>query len=517
MMHKTISACVAAIVAAGIMAAQPCVPDASGDRIARLIGQLGSPRFLEREAATRSLDAIGESALEALRSASACDDAEVRQRANDLRSRIEQRVAVARLLKPSTITLDFQRTPLDQAVKTLARTTNLTIELPNPTRYSGRTVTLQSSGLSVWQSIELFCRKADLHEWDGATPLAQGMRSATAVAVPPANIAIAGVQGRVVMAGGGVGQPSMPPNGRVILLDGPGPALSSHHSGAIRLRALPVGSPFAIKTVGDEVIFPLQVSVESRLRWSGAMHVRIDKAIDDLGESHDATGVVAAPVNSPNEVAWVALPNGAMMSQPSPGRSGPAALRIARGDRNAKRLSEVSGEIQGQAYVTEPLATIRGPLKSGDTTNSESGTTLKVANVSAPVGGEVKLTVEIGLPPEVQPIGPLAGNLNNRVVFQGGMVVQQMVIAGGKPASQPLPAGTMEYSGLSLEDVQGRRWPAISGYQESMRFGPEGQTSTVVVSFKEPAADAAPSRLVFHGSRPTVISMPFTFRDLNLP
>jgi hypothetical protein len=61
--------------------------------VARLIRQLGSDSFAEREAASRRLAAVGEPALGPLREAGArSDDAEVRRRANRLVKRIQGRL-----------------------------------------------------------------------------------------------------------------------------------------------------------------------------------------------------------------------------------------------------------------------------------------------------------------------------------------------------------------------------------------------------------------------------------------
>lgn len=55
---------------------------ALGDRVPRLIQQLGDDSFVAREAASKELEAIGDAALEALRkAASAAKDPEIRQRA----------------------------------------------------------------------------------------------------------------------------------------------------------------------------------------------------------------------------------------------------------------------------------------------------------------------------------------------------------------------------------------------------------------------------------------------------
>src|SRR5262249_32601302 len=60
--------------------------------IERLLQQLGSPMFTEREAAAKALAAAGEPALEPLRRAAATSpDAEIRRRAEDLVRAIEKR------------------------------------------------------------------------------------------------------------------------------------------------------------------------------------------------------------------------------------------------------------------------------------------------------------------------------------------------------------------------------------------------------------------------------------------
>ena len=129
---------------------------------------------------------------------------------------------------------------------------------------------------------------------------------------------------------------------------------------------------------------------------------------------------------------------------------------------------------------------------------------------------ETKLTIEVNSPPDIQPNNAFAGNAG-RIVAQGGVVFQQQIAmnAGGELVA--LPAGTNEFMGVALEDGHGNRWAATHGQQESMRFGPDGLTSRLLITYKAPAAEAAAARLVFRGSRPVVIAIPFTFRDVPLP
>src|SRR5690348_7394950 len=96
--------------------------DSGGDeRVPRLIRQLGSDQFREREAATDALDGLGAAALEPLRKATKSEDAEVRRRAADLVQRIEKRVETARILAPLRVRLVYQDTPVADAVADFAR------------------------------------------------------------------------------------------------------------------------------------------------------------------------------------------------------------------------------------------------------------------------------------------------------------------------------------------------------------------------------------------------------------
>jgi uncharacterized protein (TIGR03067 family) len=70
-----------------LLAAPAGTPQAA--EIDRLVRQLGSPQFAEREAAVARLETIGEPALEALRKAAGSDDGEVRRRTRALVEAIE--------------------------------------------------------------------------------------------------------------------------------------------------------------------------------------------------------------------------------------------------------------------------------------------------------------------------------------------------------------------------------------------------------------------------------------------
>src|SRR5262245_52352327 len=67
-------------------------PPVEAAEVERLLAQLGSESFAERQAASRRLDLLGEPVLAALKRAVKSDDIEVRRRADELIQRIERRL-----------------------------------------------------------------------------------------------------------------------------------------------------------------------------------------------------------------------------------------------------------------------------------------------------------------------------------------------------------------------------------------------------------------------------------------
>src|SRR5579871_706437 len=74
-------------------------PQPTDADIDRLVKQLGSDKFSERQKAGEQLDAIGEPALESLRKASTSGDAEMRRLASGLVKRIQNRVTCQALIQ----------------------------------------------------------------------------------------------------------------------------------------------------------------------------------------------------------------------------------------------------------------------------------------------------------------------------------------------------------------------------------------------------------------------------------
>ena len=98
-------------------------------RIAELIQQLGSLKFIERENARRELEAIGEPALEALKKAAKSEDLETSRRASEIVRLLEERSNTAKILAPKRVRLNLKDTPVLKAVRELERQSQYTIHI----------------------------------------------------------------------------------------------------------------------------------------------------------------------------------------------------------------------------------------------------------------------------------------------------------------------------------------------------------------------------------------------------
>jgi len=111
----------AAVLLSCSLAAQTApLPDA-----ARLVEQLGSPKFSEREAATRTLEQLGAPAIPHLLAGRESKDLEVRTRS----AAILRRVQGALLTQQTMIPADFEDTALADLVRVLGERTGMSIGL----------------------------------------------------------------------------------------------------------------------------------------------------------------------------------------------------------------------------------------------------------------------------------------------------------------------------------------------------------------------------------------------------
>jgi hypothetical protein len=140
----------------------PAAP-ASAEQIEKLIKEMGSTEFEDREKAQGKLDEIGEPALEALKKAMTSDDTEIRRRSEELVKKIEQRTASTKTLKATKIHLVFKDTPVAEAVAEIRKKTGYNITLHDPeNKLKDRKVTVDTGEVTFWEAFDKFCVAANL-------------------------------------------------------------------------------------------------------------------------------------------------------------------------------------------------------------------------------------------------------------------------------------------------------------------------------------------------------------------
>ena len=322
------------------------------DYLRRLVGRLASSDFREREAATRELGRIGEPALEALRQAERSGDRETSRRAAELIERIGQRQAVNRILAPTLVTLDYENTPLTEAIADLGRRTGLAIVLhADNDKVAARSVTLFAEKLTAWQAIRLLCHRAGLHESDGG-----GLPPAV-LADAPGPLAGMLILGQMPVRRGQLGALTAPsPVTRIDLVDGPGQDPPTHDAGSVRIRIGPAATQTPSAS-NKEILVGLFVMAEGGLHVDGAADLRIDRAIDERGHERASRPTWPLVPDEPDD--W---PRGVRLPpQITERKHGPVAIRFEKDELPTRRLRELAGAVTIQAFAAEPIGDIVRP------------------------------------------------------------------------------------------------------------------------------------------------------------
>ena len=390
-----------------------------GGHIAKLIDQLGSPKFAEREDAMKELEKIGVPALPALRKATKSNDAETRRRAEELVGKLSKLEETAKVLTPTTVRLVYKDTPVADAVADIAKKTGFQITLVGDTaKLADRKVTLDTGETTFWQALDQFCEKAGLVETGVAgrsipvderpRPLPAGRRAPAqpAPAKPAANapvqpqakvevkeakaevkevtvevkanaaVAVAQVQAVPPPAPGGAAapvqfarviRPGYRPysTNQIMLMDGKADKLPTCYSGAVRIQALRPNTPAAASVTREgEKLLILEASPEPKLQWQYAQGVRIEKAIDDNGQQLAQSMAVAQDQGGVEEIQIINGGGGRQVIAFNKvmadravyfGGQRQVPVRLKAGDKPSKKLKELTGTISAQVR-TAPQA-----------------------------------------------------------------------------------------------------------------------------------------------------------------
>jgi len=317
-------------IPAASAAEAPNAKDATA--LSKLIGQLGSDRFVDREKAARELDRIGAPALDALRRATKSEDPECKRRAEELVQKIEKRVLEADLLAPKRVRLVYEDTPLAEAVSDFANQSGYELTLSDPEgKLKERAITLDTGNVTFWQALDLFCLKAGVIE-----SLPQPAHG-PGPGYPPLPV-IPGRHPNQL-------QPAARPLGTgtdgkgIVLTDGKAVPVPTDGSTSVRVRAGVLGK------TANGLFLTMQITPEPKLRGVDIAAVQISRAIDNKGQSLE-------PVVGENDFAAPRaegeLPPLPVVPRPplrGTFRHDPALVRLKAGPTAATSLSELSGRI----------------------------------------------------------------------------------------------------------------------------------------------------------------------------
>jgi hypothetical protein len=427
----------------------------SKETIDKLIEQMGSDTFAEREKAMKELAAIGVPALEALQKAAKSDDAEIRKRAESLIPKIEIQAESIRVLKPKRVHLVYKDTPLPEAVADFRKKSGYQIHLHDPDeKLKERKITLDTGDTTFWHALALFRDKAELTEASmedlmrapqlppnpggrpvplppqrikplppvkkqaPPTPPAKERKAAPAEAPapqpapPPAKAALRQAVAQPAIARPVRRLPFMPGMpGQIVLKDGKAKKYPTDDRSAIRVRALGKSDQFGNPGEG-EVILALEVSPEPKLQWQGMQSIRIDKAVDDRDQKltqvipqvegpAGAVGVGIAVPGAPNAVRPQIIMRGGGWGGGWGGWGGvhqQVPVQLKKGAKAAKALKELKGVITAHLLTEERPYITANKLKAGETFKGKEGGSIKIVQVKEEEN-KTTLRVELEQPP----------------------------------------------------------------------------------------------------------------------
>ncbi len=550
------------ILALGVLPTSEAVDDPTAKRIAELVSRLASPRFEERETATRELESLGQLAVPALQKAARSNDLETQRRAQELLTRLQGRLDAGNLLAASRVRLTYKETPLLEAIADLAKKSGYTILYAGDVaNLRGRTVTLDTGETTFWQAFDQFCRSGGVVE--SLVLRAVGQQAAVQVAGGPAQPA-------------NVARPQLPPNTiaplygtyrQIILVDGKDGRLPTDYRAAVRVRTLAPEMQLsnAPARAANEERLILDVSPEPRIDFQRVVDLRVDRAVDQQGQALKVIQTAAAP--PARQLAGV---NSATSARALPRQ---LLVRLEKGEKPARLLKDFEGTVIALVRATpKALATVEKVLEAkGKTTKGERGVSLTVKDISKHDDGRVQVQVVIERPTDVfgytaPAPAANAGGAAPAVQPQAqplpapAQVPPQPRPAPARPAQKPaqpnpapsaprpapaqpaplpvqiqpiqvriLPAqgqapaagvnrrnlGTT-YLGLSLLDDRNGRFEISDVRSLGARSAQGRMTQEVSVTFRPGKEQGAASKLLFTGTWNEVVEVPFQLKDVPL-
>jgi hypothetical protein len=390
--------CLALILAAAL---------GSPNDAASLVAGLGSPRYADREAAARALQALGRDALPALRAARDTRDAEVRVRAAALAERIEAELMV----RPTLVRLDFQDRPLIEIADELGRRAGMPIVLDPAVRLGkgARRLTVSApEPVAAWEAVDRLCLAAGLSARSGSNE-------------PPAGFGAAGVtqEAGLLLADlrGGRRAPTF--------TDGPFRVklLGSHYQRDRSFEPAP-GDP-AGPLVTEQFQLQMELMVEPRMTVALQGSVKLIEAVDDLGQSLLAPGTPPElGLESPNLFAF------------GSGSNIQSAVYLSRPERPGRTIRRLRG-VMPLAVASRKADPLVVPLAgaAGKTFVGDDATLIVHSLRTDPNDAQLTLEMTVMPPSAADSGGPARADLGSAVALAPDFLEHQVEVAdaNGKP------------------------------------------------------------------------------------
>jgi hypothetical protein len=435
--------------------------------------QLGSRRYAERESASAALERLGRPALPALRAVRDSRDLEIRNRAHNLIQKIEGML----LTQSSSVTLNFEDSPLVEVMQSLSQQTGFKVALSpeNVPKWKYQRVTLrEAQPVPFWKAIDQLCDAAQLQY----------------------NLSMHGVAGsrEPMFCLNDGSMRTITPNSdygpfRVSLLSldyerhvsyspgGVGPGFRPNVGNPAGRRPLAVSPPQANPVTSEQFTAHLLVAAEPRLSLSQVGALRVLEAVDNRGNSLVASGNSGLAFSRYSN--FLGVMNGSVVQLQA------ALHRHALAGDTIKKLRGVI-PLSVSSRRPEPLVV---PL--------DQGTGKRFENT------DVELTIhEIRtMPNSRQTILELSVRPKDRgAIAESGE--SDAFVDVYRPDSQRLQ--------LEISDSRGQIVPSFPS-------GVDSETSHLTLSINSLTASAPLKELRYYTLTRTTVSVPFEFKDIPMP
>jgi hypothetical protein len=455
----------------------------------RLVQQLGSEDFLEREAAAKRLAELGADAIEELRAGSKSDNPERARRSLELLRKAERRVAHDKILTPTLVQLDAKEQPLDAVLADLSKQVQWEIVLGGmkPDQLATKKITLSTGKVAFWEAVLKLCDAADLQISSVGGFVAPGAMPYLGRAKPGVRVAADRNRAVVLEARDGAAKRPFSLNGAVLVEAVPFPKNG-------------VSQPTAL----------LQAWPEPRLQWEATAATKVTLATDATGAKIPAE---YTPIPAPDpratgkRVIFIQNADGTVTAVPDTGLDSPGSLKpnvrqaVIQFKPGDKGLTSAKGlDVSLFAKVRtgmEPLCRIGG-LEAGKTASATGNSGVEITILYG-TNRDGKLTASVTLVYELKAV-TAAGVADDLPGVRGGSGFGNHTIFGlritdanGKPYTLGLISGTNQLG----ENARVVRTVELELHPEKEGHGP-------------------PANIAFWGTHAKTVEVPVSLKDVPL-